>query len=464
MRWVIGLFTLLLGLFSGTAYAAAPATPYALTGTVLTVNEPYAQTLTITAVDQTTGVVSQGTITVTSSQGLLRKNQFSIPVSSPQDQYKVEVSDPYLLPVVGTSGVGAGSFKYAFPMLQTVSSTVYTNLQAGVYSENIGSMVVALSPLTITPTHVINRVGSTVSFSVYTLNQAADLPSHLLVMATGGTISGGTPSAAAGQVSVLVGSAQKAGVGSYPQGPYWQAESATPTNFTTVQPEVISAQGTQFTVTSNTAGPVTLLVTDPGGNVVLGKKTIFFTNQTFQDVPSTFWGYHAIMGLASLGVLQGYHGQMYPQEPVTRATMAAILTRFLQLPVPTVSTGYNDVPTNAWYASDVMAVSSAGLMQGVGQNQFDPSGVVSREQLAVLLSRYLVSKGYHLPQSSSLAAFSDQGSIASWARSGVALAVQTGLMQGIGQGKFDPHGMTTRAQVAEVVRRLMHLTNSWSQF
>lgn len=51
------------------------------------------------------------------------------------------------------------------------------------------------------------------------------------------------------------------------------------------------------------------------------------------------------------------------------------------------SNGFTDVPPEAWYASDVADVQKYGLIDGVGNNRFEPLGELSLAQAITLASR-----------------------------------------------------------------------------
>ena len=53
-------------------------------------------------------------------------------------------------------------------------------------------------------------------------------------------------------------------------------------------------------------------------------------NMRFKDVPETHWAYKAIEELAEKGIVNGYDdGTFRPNEPITRAEMAALMSRVM---------------------------------------------------------------------------------------------------------------------------------------
>ena len=84
--------------------------------------------------------------------------------------------------------------------------------------------------------------------------------------------------------------------------------------------------------------------------------------------------------------------------------------------------------------------------------QFSPTGTVTREQIATILYRYSAYLGYDVSARASLSGFHDQNKISAYALETMSWAVAEGLMQG-GDGKLDPTGGATRAQVATLLQR-----------
>lgn len=111
----------------------------------------------------------------------------------------------------------------------------------------------------------------------------------------------------------------------------------------------------------------------------------------------------------------------------------------------TYSSNFTDVGN---YGNAIGWCFAQGVMAGSGDNWFDTQGNVTREQFALIL-RQLASlqKKDVNSDTSSLSAFSDRSAINTWAESGVAWAVQSGLMEG-NNGVLNPQGSVTQVQVA----------------
>ena len=77
-----------------------------------------------------------------------------------------------------------------------------------------------------------------------------------------------------------------------------------------------------------------------------------------------------------------------------------------------------------------------------------------RDRLAAILYRYAKQKGYDVSKSAALTAFSDADKVSGYAAEAMQWAVAEGLLQG-SNGKLNPQGSATRAQVATILMRFM---------
>jgi len=173
------------------------------------------------------------------------------------------------------------------------------------------------------------------------------------------------------------------------------------------------------------------------------------------------WAEGTVSRMVYQGLLSGYEdGTFRPDNPVTRAECAAILSRALNLPAvgPEGLSVYGDAGAiPGWAQKTVAQAVAAGLFSGYpepdGSTTFRPDKPVSRVELAAVLSRVLLQKG--LAQDSGQAGFTDQDQIPEWAREAVRVVAAAGLAQGYPDGSFQPQKEVTRAEAASMVERLL---------
>lgn len=186
----------------------------------------------------------------------------------------------------------------------------------------------------------------------------------------------------------------------------------------------------------------------------------------FRDMPvPTDWAHEGLDYCIYHGYIAGTSAStVSPNGVCTRAQLVSILYRVQG--EPTTVKGYelsklrapfNDVPRGQWYTDAIWWAKLMGVVAGTSATTFDPSGEITREQLAVILYNY--TKQFapgSLTATGSLAGFPDAASVSSWARTEMAWAVGNGLISGTGSGSvayLTPQGSATRAQVAAILMR-----------
>lgn len=192
-----------------------------------------------------------------------------------------------------------------------------------------------------------------------------------------------------------------------------------------------------------------------GGNRVYG---IVAAERAFADMAG-HWAQKEVEQLATKLLLEGREpGEFAPEAWLSRAELAAVLVRALVLPpAGEGKTAFADVDGQEWYAPYVAAAREYGLAEGDEQGAFRPQGPVTREQLAVFLSRLLQYASVRETGNpdNGLSRFADQARISPWAREAVAVMVQTGIIQGLPDGIFAPGEQASRAQAAVMLSRAL---------
>lgn len=124
-------------------------------------------------------------------------------------------------------------------------------------------------------------------------------------------------------------------------------------------------------------------------------------------------------------------------------------------PEPESSSSFDDVSDGAWYSKAAAWGAETGLAAGVGSNMFAPDRSVTREQMCVLVSKYINYCGYPI-KSGSRTGFTDAGNISSWALGNVDFCSGAGIISGYPDGSFKPQGDTTRAACCAVFYNLIN--------
>ncbi|NLG52990.1 MAG: S-layer homology domain-containing protein, partial [Clostridiales bacterium] len=113
---------------------------------------------------------------------------------------------------------------------------------------------------------------------------------------------------------------------------------------------------------------------------------------------------------------------------------------------------------STWYTGYLAAAKRLQISAGVGGNMFAPEKEITRQEMLTLLYNALKAI-YRLPRGSSgksLSDFSDADDIAPWAKEAMEQLVETGIVSGSGN-RLSPKELTTRAQVAQILYRLLSI-------
>jgi hypothetical protein len=140
---------------------------------------------------------------------------------------------------------------------------------------------------------------------------------------------------------------------------------------------------------------------------------------------------------------------------MTRAMLVTVLHRLDGLSASSGSGAFGDVPSGQWYSDAVAWASSSGIVQGVGAGSFAPQADVTRQDLAVILTRYAEASGNQFPVTLQYQAFADDAEIADYAKNAVQTLVGGGIVNGKPGNAFDPKGNATRAEVAALLHRFV---------
>ncbi len=176
----------------------------------------------------------------------------------------------------------------------------------------------------------------------------------------------------------------------------------------------------------------------------------------FSDVKKENWYFNSICYAEQNRLLFGVSNTEFaPNEPLTRAMFVTILYRAEGQPQTNNILKFEDVAENAYYANAVSWASENGIIAGVSDTGFVPERDITREEMAVVISRYADYKGINTDSRGDLSVFTDADAVSRWARENVAWAVGTGLISGKGDNILDPLSSITRAEIAAILNRFL---------
>jgi len=177
----------------------------------------------------------------------------------------------------------------------------------------------------------------------------------------------------------------------------------------------------------------------------------------FSDVPADSWATDAIELALEKGLMQGMgDGTFGYGRQITRAQFVALLSNmFGWSTIRPQTQSFADVAANRWYYEYVETAASLGIVSS--QGRFYPNAPILRQDMAVMLVRAL---GYsqlarqlavtdHVP-------FTDINNYKGY----IIFAYDTGIIGGVGSGRFAPYSTATREQAAAIITRVYNRLNA----
>ena len=153
--------------------------------------------------------------------------------------------------------------------------------------------------------------------------------------------------------------------------------------------------------------------------------------QMFTDVTKN-WAYPGIQYCVTHGIMGGMgDGTFAPTGTTTRAQIVQILYNLEGTPAVSGTTPFTDLTAN-WYKPAILWAYQNNVVAGTSPTTFDPDQPVTREQIAVILTQYMfhVLKMNRTWTPADLSAFPDGAQVSGWAKEAMQDAVALGLING----------------------------------
>jgi hypothetical protein len=155
-------------------------------------------------------------------------------------------------------------------------------------------------------------------------------------------------------------------------------------------------------------------------------------------------------------VISGYSdGTLRPKANVTRAEFTKLVVSGLNLKAGSAPKSFaNDVVAGDWYKEFVDIASSLDVINGISSGNFAPNANITRQDLSAIVYRTLVYLKLNIPALDG-SKFTDDGSIADYAKDAVYALKQLNIVSGRTDGSFDPLAFATREETAKIISGLI---------
>ena len=191
-----------------------------------------------------------------------------------------------------------------------------------------------------------------------------------------------------------------------------------------------------------------------GGSVIRGNTPVENnrTESKLTDIEG-HWARSYIETMNERKVITGYDdGKFRPDSQITRAEMAVMLSRLLNLSGEQNDI-FGDVLGESWYAESINAAAAFGIIEG-NDGMFYPDSDITRQDTAVMLKRILDKK--RILTEAKMASYSDYDEVSSYAKEAINVLSQLGILNG-NAGKINPLSNITRAEAAAMICRMINV-------
>lgn len=177
------------------------------------------------------------------------------------------------------------------------------------------------------------------------------------------------------------------------------------------------------------------------------------TTSSFSDM-NGYSSYAGSVGLmTNLGIINGVGNNKFnPTGTVTRGEWITMLYRAAGSPAVYSSVSFTDVPS--WCKDAVQWAVQNGITDGIGNNKFGPDMTLDRMQIVTFMYRFAKLQGMDVSSTLYLSAYTDGNTVDTWAQPAMKWALQKGYLDPV-SGKIQPKGTMTRVMVADCLARLL---------
>ena len=174
---------------------------------------------------------------------------------------------------------------------------------------------------------------------------------------------------------------------------------------------------------------------------------------SFADVDASHPNYAAIRFVYENGLMRGIGDNLFaPNLSLDRSMVATVVYRLEGEPNTTFRQIFSDIGDGQWYSLPITWAYDNGVVQGIGDGSFAPLNQITQQELAVMMYRLAVSRGYSVSVPGNVNISSQT---APWATDALRFAVHHGFIAG-----DTPLANATRAQTASFVHAFA--THNWS--
>lgn len=165
----------------------------------------------------------------------------------------------------------------------------------------------------------------------------------------------------------------------------------------------------------------------------------------------THWAREAIKGAIDSGMAMGYpDGSFKPNNAITRSEFFSFVNNSFNFTEPSVD-NFTDVADDSWYEQVIAIAKEAGYIKGYPDGSIQPEMLISRQEVAVIISRIKA-----LTPTDRTMDYADASSIANWSKQAISDLYDVQVMIGYPDGTFKPEDNITRAEAIVALTKILN--------
>lgn len=190
------------------------------------------------------------------------------------------------------------------------------------------------------------------------------------------------------------------------------------------------------------------------GNILVANPYLVKSGSSNASTPS-FWAIEGVADAKELNIITPNTSHSYTNF-ITRKEFTEVIVNLYDV----VRGIPDDLPKIAFSdttSKEVEIAAALGLVNGVGNNQFAPNALITREQIVAIFNRMLTNLDITYPVSNDYIRFVDESLISDYAKTSVQMLYKLGILQGVSEAQIAPKNNATKEQSLILSVRLYDL-------
>lgn len=179
------------------------------------------------------------------------------------------------------------------------------------------------------------------------------------------------------------------------------------------------------------------------------------TTGLFLDMTLAKWAEESVKQLYNKKIVSAASNYR-PMDNITREEFVKMLVQLAGLSLGEENPAFSDVKGNEWFAPYLGAAQAAGIIKGSDNGSFGIGSFITRQDMVVMAQRTVEAMNKTLKYKNQEVQFVDAEQISDYATDAVSMMQRAGVVNGMGNGSFEPQGLANRAQSAVIICNLIN--------